>query len=75
MPSGCGEQNMIGYAPNVYVMQYLKRTGQLTAELETRLKTYMSSGAVNITTELDTAMHSQKAVSAYFTNQQILSFA
>ena len=30
VPTGCGEQNMIGMAPNVYVLGYLKQARQLT---------------------------------------------
>uniref|UniRef100_A0A667Y8Z6 CD109 molecule n=1 Tax=Myripristis murdjan TaxID=586833 RepID=A0A667Y8Z6_9TELE len=28
MPYGCGEQNMINFAPNIYVLRYLTATGQ-----------------------------------------------
>nr|WFD50012.1 alpha-2-macroglobulin-like protein [Paracentrotus lividus] len=28
IPSGCGEQNMIGFVPNIYALQYLQATGQ-----------------------------------------------
>uniref|UniRef100_UPI0037E8B219 CD109 antigen n=1 Tax=Semicossyphus pulcher TaxID=241346 RepID=UPI0037E8B219 len=28
MPYGCGEQNMIHFAPNIYILQYLSATGQ-----------------------------------------------
>jgi len=30
VPTGCGEQNMIGLAPNVYVLDYLTQVRQLT---------------------------------------------
>ncbi|KAM6959236.1 alpha-2-macroglobulin-like protein 1 [Aplochiton taeniatus] len=30
MPSGCGEQNMLGFAPDVYILNYLLSSGQLT---------------------------------------------
>ena len=30
VPTGCGEQNMIGMAPNVYVLGYLTQARQLT---------------------------------------------
>uniref|UniRef100_A0A8C4RNQ4 CD109 molecule n=1 Tax=Erpetoichthys calabaricus TaxID=27687 RepID=A0A8C4RNQ4_ERPCA len=32
MPCGCGEQNMIMFAPNIYVIQYLMNTKQKNAE-------------------------------------------
>ena len=30
VPTGCGEQNMLGMVPNIFVMQYLESTEQLT---------------------------------------------
>ena len=30
VPTGCGEQNMLGMVPNILVMQYLESTEQLT---------------------------------------------
>lgn len=44
LPTGCGEQNMIGFTPNIYVLQYLTSTGQLTAELEEKAKSFMKTG-------------------------------
>ena len=44
MPYGCGEQNMLKFAPNIYIMQYLTSTNQLTPEIENRAKEYMVSG-------------------------------
>ena len=44
LPTGCGEQNMLGFTPNIYVLQYLSSTNQLTAELETTAKSYMKTG-------------------------------
>ena len=32
LPHGCGEQNMVNFAPNTYILTYLHRTGQLTAD-------------------------------------------
>ncbi|XP_052786996.1 CD109 antigen-like [Mya arenaria] len=34
MPHGCGEQNMVDFAPDVYIAKYLKTVGQLTKEVE-----------------------------------------
>ncbi|KAM6292751.1 alpha-2-macroglobulin-like protein 1 [Porphyrio hochstetteri] len=36
MPHGCGEQNMVLFAPIVYVLQYLEKTRQLTPEIKER---------------------------------------
>eukprot|EP00112_Aurelia_sp_Birch-Aquarium-sp1_P000397 Seg1036.8 transcript_id=Seg1036.8/GoldUCD/mRNA.D3Y31 product="alpha-2-macroglobulin-like protein 1" protein_id=Seg1036.8/GoldUCD/D3Y31 len=44
MPYGCGEQNMLKFAPNIYVLQYLMKTNQLTKEIEERAKRYLISG-------------------------------
>ena len=44
MPFGCGEQNMILFAPNVFVAQYLKNTGQLKPEVMARAEHLMITG-------------------------------
>jgi CD109 antigen len=36
IPSGCGEQNMIHFAPTIYITDYLTIVGKLTAKI--RLK-------------------------------------
>ena len=32
LPFGCGEQNMINFAPNLFILDYLKQTNQLHKE-------------------------------------------
>ncbi|XP_065356092.1 CD109 antigen-like [Calliphora vicina] len=32
MPTGCGEQNMVNFAPSVLILQYLKANGKLSQE-------------------------------------------
>ncbi|KAM9326866.1 alpha-2-macroglobulin-like protein 1 [Gastrophryne carolinensis] len=44
MPYGCGEQNMLTMAPIVYVMDYLKATGQLSSSQSTQALLYLQSG-------------------------------
>ena len=44
MPFGCGEQNMIGMAPNVYVVSYLQATGQSDPAIVNKAKEYMNFG-------------------------------
>ncbi|XP_047429099.1 CD109 antigen isoform X2 [Mugil cephalus] len=44
MPHGCGEQNMINFAPNVYVLQYLSSTGQSSQDVRDRARGYMLKG-------------------------------
>ncbi|XP_029141491.1 alpha-1-macroglobulin-like, partial [Protobothrops mucrosquamatus] len=36
MPYGCGEQNMALFAPNIYILNYLKKTGQLTEDIKSK---------------------------------------
>ena len=44
MPTGCGEQNMIGMAPNVYATEYMIGTGNRDPTVEAKAKEYMLSG-------------------------------
>ncbi|XP_076066334.1 alpha-1-inhibitor 3-like isoform X3 [Oratosquilla oratoria] len=44
MPFGCGEQNLVRFAPNIFVMQYLEASQQLTPEIAARLKRNMERG-------------------------------
>uniref|UniRef100_A0A9J8BJW7 Alpha-2-macroglobulin-like protein 1 n=1 Tax=Cyprinus carpio carpio TaxID=630221 RepID=A0A9J8BJW7_CYPCA len=44
MPSGCGEQNMIILAPNIYILQYLEDTVQLTPTIRQTAIGYLQSG-------------------------------
>ncbi|NXS99722.1 CD109 protein, partial [Jacana jacana] len=44
MPYGCGEQNMINFAPNVYVLQYLTKTRQLREDIRSKAVSFMRKG-------------------------------
>ncbi|XP_078742084.1 C3 and PZP-like alpha-2-macroglobulin domain-containing protein 8 [Lampetra fluviatilis] len=44
LPFGCGEQNMIHFAPNVFVLKYLQRTKQLVADVRTEVTDYLLQG-------------------------------
>ncbi|XP_029965233.1 alpha-1-macroglobulin-like [Salarias fasciatus] len=44
MPYGCGEQNMALLAPNIYILQYLKGTEQLTPAIMEKAKNFLTSG-------------------------------
>ncbi|XP_068090260.1 C3 and PZP-like alpha-2-macroglobulin domain-containing protein 8 [Hyperolius riggenbachi] len=44
LPFGCGEQNMIHFAPNVFVLKYLQKTKQLCPEVETEAVDYLLQG-------------------------------
>ncbi|KAM4694559.1 CD109 antigen-like [Discoglossus pictus] len=44
LPSGCGEQNMIKFAPIIMIMEYLTNTKQLTGDSAYKLVSYMKEG-------------------------------
>ncbi|NXR66779.1 OVOS protein, partial [Rhadina sibilatrix] len=44
LPYGCGEQNMALFTPNIYALDYLNKTGQLTEEIRVRGTGYLSRG-------------------------------
>ena len=44
MPTGCGEQNMVKFAPNIYVLQYLTGTNQLTKAIEDKALNFLRIG-------------------------------
>jgi CD109 antigen len=44
MPFGCGEQNMIVFAPDVYVTRYLQSSGQLKPEIMAKAEKLMITG-------------------------------
>uniref|UniRef100_A0A3Q1GNV1 Alpha-macroglobulin receptor-binding domain-containing protein n=1 Tax=Acanthochromis polyacanthus TaxID=80966 RepID=A0A3Q1GNV1_9TELE len=44
MPYGCGEQNMLLFAPNIFILNYLKSTGQLTQTILDRATHFLESG-------------------------------
>ena len=43
-PTGCGEQNMVKFAPLVSVANYLKETDQLSADREKKIQEYLKIG-------------------------------
>jgi CD109 antigen len=44
MPFGCGEQNMILFAPDVYITKYLQQSGQLKPEIMAKAEKLMLTG-------------------------------
>lgn len=44
LPSGCGEQNMLNFVPNIVVLTYLKAIGQLKPDIERKIKSYTEKG-------------------------------
>ncbi|KAM4632857.1 CD109 antigen [Polymixia lowei] len=44
MPYGCGEQNMIHFAPNIYILQYLTVSGGADQDTVEKATSYMMKG-------------------------------
>ncbi|XP_015983530.2 pregnancy zone protein-like [Rousettus aegyptiacus] len=44
MPYGCGEQNMVLFVPNIYVLNYLNETQQLTEKVKSKAIGHLISG-------------------------------
>ncbi|XP_047663989.1 alpha-2-macroglobulin-like [Tachysurus fulvidraco] len=44
MPYGCGEQNIALLAPNIYILQYLENTEQLTTDIREKANGFLKSG-------------------------------
>ncbi len=44
MPFGCGEQNMILFAPDTYILSYLKGTRQLKPEIQAKAEMLLVTG-------------------------------
>ncbi len=44
MPFGCGEQNMIVFAPDVFITRYLEESGQLKPEIMAKAEKLMITG-------------------------------
>ncbi|KAM5164614.1 CD109 antigen-like [Mantella aurantiaca] len=44
MPYGCGEQNMIVFAPNIYILLYLMATNQITENIRENSINFMEQG-------------------------------
>ena len=45
MPHGCGEQNMVNFVPNIFVLEYLEQTGQGTKEQKANALKFMKKGS------------------------------
>ncbi|NXO64094.1 A2ML1 protein, partial [Phainopepla nitens] len=44
MPFGCGEQNMVQFAPNIFILQYLNKTRQLNQEIKDKALKFLTTG-------------------------------
>lgn len=48
MPYGCGEQNIALLAPNIYILEYLKNTQQLTKAIMEKASNFLTSGEFTV---------------------------
>ncbi len=48
LPTGCGEQNMVKFAPLISVTRYLKETSQLDNKMSSLTQEYMKVGKLSI---------------------------
>lgn len=48
MPYGCGEQNMARLAPNIYILEYLTSTQQLTKAIMEKASNFLTSGEFSV---------------------------
>ncbi|XP_076859338.1 alpha-2-macroglobulin-like protein 1 [Brachyhypopomus gauderio] len=44
MPYGCGEQNMLLFAPDIFILEYLDSSGQMTPTIKTKATSFLLSG-------------------------------
>ena len=44
LPTGCGEQNMLNFAPNIYVLEYLTNTDQLAGAVRDKAIGFLRTG-------------------------------
>ncbi|XP_078476069.1 pregnancy zone protein-like [Lampetra planeri] len=44
LPTGCGEQNMVKFAPNIYIQEYLQNSGQLTDAVREKALNFLRVG-------------------------------
>jgi len=45
LPTGCGEQNMVNFAPNIYVIKYLNSTDLQVDNIVNKAKGFLEKGA------------------------------
>lgn len=47
LPTGCGEQNMLNFVPNIVVLDYLSESGTIAETFKTKAINFLSSGYQN----------------------------
>ena len=48
MPYGCGEQNMLNFAPDVYILKYLAESGQTAPSIVQKAKKFIKAGNMDL---------------------------
>ena len=48
MPYGCGEQNMLNFAPTIFVTEYLEKAGQISSDLKSKSIGFMEKGNTSL---------------------------
>ena len=56
MPYGCGEQNMANFAPNIYIMDYLTKTNQVTEGIKSKAVNFMEVGQYEVYKSTNTSI-------------------
>jgi CD109 antigen len=46
MPYGCGEQNMLNFAPDVYILKYFQATGQSAGSIAGDALSFINTGRI-----------------------------
>ena len=62
MPYGCGEQNMLNFAPNIFIMQYLKATNQLKDNIKEKATDYTLQGMIMASCLIFNKLKSMEAI-------------
>jgi len=44
LPTGCGEQNMLNFAPNIFIVKYMEATNNLDSSIMNKAKKFMETG-------------------------------
>lgn len=71
MPSGCGEQNMVLFAPIIYVLQYLEKSALLTKEVRSRAVGFLEQGELVRSSFLDTSSRAYDSLIRYWEVQSL----
>lgn len=66
MSYGCGEQNMVNFAPTVFVSSYLQSVGQLTGERRRKAIDFIFQGT------LDYALRNKDIFKVYTLDTEII---